>query len=468
MRPSFYDGIYRLTNETIALAPSHNNGSVGYGLDPVGNRLTESSSLSDIPSGASTFNADDELSSESYDANGNVTAAGGKSFTYDSENRLVSMSAGGNSVSMVYDAFGNRVAKTVNGVTTQYLVESDLNPTGYPQVFDELNGSAVVTRTYTYGLQRISENLSPALTGNSTWTPSFYGYDDGGNVRQLTNSTGSVTDSYEYDAYGNHWTVDGSTPNNMLYRGEEWDPDLGLLYLRARYMNPLTGRFLSRDPEDGDFDDPATLHKYLYAGDDPVDQSDPTGRAYAIPAPAPKPLSGFEFALLIGLISIPVAEKSLPPIVCDINTLLSMGALGVRGYSEIAPDFPACSATGTLNAPPPPLPLPLPLPLPWFHPPSPKCDSGDDLHHLLPQQFRSWFAQAPREMNVDSPEFTTCLPRRCHTGSGGVHSNQNGPGTNWNALWEEFIEQNPNASPQQVLNFLAEMEGQFADLLNCP
>ena len=62
---------------------------------------------------------------------------------------------------MIYDAFGNRVAKTVNGVTTQYLVEDDVNPTGYPQVIEELTGpigSGVVTRTYTYGLQRISEN----------------------------------------------------------------------------------------------------------------------------------------------------------------------------------------------------------------------------------------------------------------------------------------------------------------------
>jgi hypothetical protein len=58
---------------------------------------------------------------------------------------------------LAYDAFGNRVAKTVNGVTTRYLVEDDVNPTGYPQVMDELTGG-VVTRTYTYGLQRISQD----------------------------------------------------------------------------------------------------------------------------------------------------------------------------------------------------------------------------------------------------------------------------------------------------------------------
>jgi hypothetical protein len=83
-----YDGIYRLTNEAITSAPSGNNGSVGYGLDPVGNRLTETSSLSGIDSGTFSFNADDELSGESYDQNGNVTAADSKTFTYDSERRV--------------------------------------------------------------------------------------------------------------------------------------------------------------------------------------------------------------------------------------------------------------------------------------------------------------------------------------------------------------------------------------------
>ena len=51
-----------------------------------------------------------------------------------------------------------------------------------------------------------------------------------------------------------------------FYRGEQYDPDLGLYYLRARYMNPVTGRFMSRDPEEGTPLIPATLHKYLYTG----------------------------------------------------------------------------------------------------------------------------------------------------------------------------------------------------------
>jgi RHS repeat-associated protein len=188
----------------------------------------------------------------------------------------MSMTNGSTTATFVYDGDGNRVAKTVGTVTTQYLVD-DLNPTGYPQVVEELVNSAV-TRQYTYGLQRISENLSPTASGNAAWTPSFYGYDGGGNVRQLTNSVGVVTDTYEYDAFGNEVNHTGTTPNNYLYRGEQFDADLGLYCLRARYYNAGTGRFLSRDPENGKHWDPKTLHRYLYAGGDPINAKDPTGR----------------------------------------------------------------------------------------------------------------------------------------------------------------------------------------------
>ena len=56
-----------------------------------------------------------------------------------------------------------------------------------------------VTRTYAYGLQRVSENQK--ISG--TWTPSFYGYDGHGNVRFLTNGSGAVANTYQFDAFGN-------------------------------------------------------------------------------------------------------------------------------------------------------------------------------------------------------------------------------------------------------------------------
>ena len=140
-------------------------------------------------------------------------------------------------MTIVYDGDGNRVSETVAGVTTNYLVDTQ-NATGYAQVIDELQGSTV-TRTYAYGLERISENQ----TISNSWTPSFYGYDGHGSVRQLTSSAGVVTDAYDYDAFGNLSNSTGSTPNNYLFAGEQYDPALSLSYNRARYLNTATGRF---------------------------------------------------------------------------------------------------------------------------------------------------------------------------------------------------------------------------------
>jgi RHS repeat-associated protein len=335
-----YDGIYRLTNETISSDPTNNNGTASYGLDPVGNRLSETTTLTGLDPGTFGYNADDEVSTETYDANGNTLTTGRKTFAYDSENHLTSMNSG--AVTIVYDGDGNRVAKTVSGVTTQYLVD-DLNPTGYSQVVEEVVNGAV-TRQYTYGLQRIGENQ----VVNSTWTPSFYGYDGGGNVRQLTNSAGVITDTYSYDAFGNLTEKTGTTPNNYLYRGEQYDSDLGLYYLRARYYNTGTGRFLSMDPENGIITDPKSLHKYDYAGGNPVNAIDPTGRtAIALPRPCAGALGEYGCIALamttVAVLELPVVQKE---IACSLNKDIDLldGVASDITQPVQAVEFGKCSA----------------------------------------------------------------------------------------------------------------------------
>ena len=143
---------------------------------------------------------------------------------------------------MVYDGDGNRVAETAAGVTTKYLVDT-LNPNDYSQVLDELVSGAA-TKTYTYGLQPISENQ---LSG-STWTPTFYGYDGHGNVRFTTSTAGTVGNTYQFDAFGAPIASTGAIVNTYLYSGERFDSNLNLYHLRARYYNMLTGRFETIDP----------------------------------------------------------------------------------------------------------------------------------------------------------------------------------------------------------------------------
>ncbi len=226
------------------------------------------STLGAVPGGSFSYDNNDRLSVDTYDNNGNTVSSGGITNAYDFENR---MTAHG-SVTIVYDGDGNRVSETAGGVTTKYLMD-DLNPTGLPQVLDEkVSGS--VTRTYAYGLQRVSENQ---LVGG-TWAPSFYGYDGHGNVRLLANKSGTVTDSYDYDAFGMPIRTSGTTANNFRYSGERYDSSVGLYNLRARYYNQATGRFWTMDSYQDTRQNPATLHKYVYTQNNPVNAVDPTGR----------------------------------------------------------------------------------------------------------------------------------------------------------------------------------------------
>jgi len=184
---------------------------------------------------------------------------------------------------MAYDGDGIRVSETAGGVTTKYLVDS-LNPTGYSQVLDEIVNGAV-TKTYTYGLRLITENQ----VSGSTWTPSFYGYDGHGNVRFLTNTSGTVGNTYTLDAFGAQIASTVTTANTYLYSGERFDSNLNLYQLRARFYNMLTGRFETMDPgparsvascgsQADDIVHPGALHKYVYAQNDPVNHIDPSGR----------------------------------------------------------------------------------------------------------------------------------------------------------------------------------------------
>jgi YD repeat-containing protein len=154
------------------------NGSLKCYIDPVGNRKSLLSTLTPITSQTATYNANDQVTANSYDANGNTLAANGKTYIYDSMNRMTKFNGG--AVTVVYDGDGNRVSKTVGGVTTQYLVD-DLNPTGLPQVVEEIAGD-VVQRTYKYGLERISQ------TQVKSGTTSYYGYD--GHDRAMTRHQG--------------------------------------------------------------------------------------------------------------------------------------------------------------------------------------------------------------------------------------------------------------------------------------
>jgi RHS repeat-associated protein len=263
-----YDSLYRLTSEAVSNDPNNHDGTTSYQYDSVGNR--KQLLVNGTTANTYTYDPDDRLGSDQYDADGNTTNSGGTANTYDFENHMTQHGL----VTLVYDGDGNRVSETVGGVTTNYLVDTQ-NPTGYAQVVDELQ-NGTVARTYSFGLDRISETQ----TLNSVLTTSFYGYDGHGSVRQLTSASGAITDTFDYDAFGNIVDQTGSTPNNYLFAGEQYDPALGLYYNRARYLNTTTGRFWSMDAYEGYDQSPLSLHKYLYVANNVPNSKDSSGRDF--------------------------------------------------------------------------------------------------------------------------------------------------------------------------------------------
>jgi RHS repeat-associated protein len=258
-----YDNLWRLTNETIA--GSAVSGSIGYVYDNVGNRLSRSSSVGGIANQTSTYDNDDRLLADGWDPNGNTLSSNGSQYGYDSENRLLSLNA--SQAHYVYDGDGQLVSKTAGGVTTTYLIDSE-NPTGYTQIAEERVGG-VAQKSYVYGPQRITMRDGSGLH--------YYGYDAHSGVRLLLDGSGNVTDTWDYDAFGNVVARTGSTANSFTYRGEQMDSALGLEYLRARWMDPAKGRFATRDPWQGTLQQPSSLNQFMYATDDPLLHPDPAG-----------------------------------------------------------------------------------------------------------------------------------------------------------------------------------------------
>jgi RHS repeat-associated protein len=281
-----YDATYRLTNETIGAPQLSTPATLNYSYDTVGNRVDLLSTLAEIPSTSYGYDLNDRLTSDTYDNNGNTLTAPGFGMAqpdrYDFENRLIERTVSGKTVTITYDGDGNRVAKTVttstNTVTTLFLVDT-LNPTGYAQVLEEhvSTDSQPFALNHVYGFGHTLLSQDQLLNG--VWTVRYHGLDGHGNTRYLTDLIGDITDTYDFDAFGNLIAATGSISNNFLFTSEQSDPDLGLYFLRARYLDPATDRFWTIDELDGAQADPISLHKYLYADANPVSKIDPTGHA---------------------------------------------------------------------------------------------------------------------------------------------------------------------------------------------
>jgi RHS repeat-associated protein len=216
-----------------------------------------------------------------WDAAGHVPNRGARSLRCHHTNRLQQLTEGSQTTQFAYNGDGVRVGKTIGASATDYLL--DLAAT-LPVVISDTDA------VYLYGLDIIAEQLAGAERY-------YYVHDGLGSVRHLVDSTGQIETRYAYDPFGVPLAGNGVS-NPWQFTGEAWDAGVELLYLRARYYQPGTGRFITKDPWPGDLWRPGTLNPYVYVGNNPVNLLDPTGFNNDEPPPQPHIVGRSEWGAL--------------------------------------------------------------------------------------------------------------------------------------------------------------------------
>jgi RHS repeat-associated protein len=193
---------------------------------------------------------------------GNITFDGSNNYTYDSENRIATVSG----VTYLYDGDGNRVQKSNGesywgGLNGEPLLETD-NSGNATNEYVYFNGRQIARRTVAGGLVHytFSDHLRSATV--------------------IADNGGSVQERYDYAPYGElHWSS-GSDSNQYLFTGKKRDSETGDDYFGARYYRNNMGRFVTPDWSATPTPVPyatLSLNLYAYVGNNPVTGLDPDG-----------------------------------------------------------------------------------------------------------------------------------------------------------------------------------------------
>lgn len=246
--------------------------SYSFTLDENGNRTREIASSPVLPAGLIndevSFNYNPQrnrlLSTDSdsftYDNEGQQTHKSGLSYQFDSMHRLIQI---GDNRTYVYDGVGNRIGATRNGVRTEYIYDAAGN------LIAEANASGQITRYYIYG-----NGLTAMVTAGGELY--VYHFDGTGHTVAMTDITRAPVNRYAYSPYGEVLGKQETVPQPFKYAGQvgifaEAD---NLYYMRARYYDSETGRFISEDPAGFG----GGINLFVYAGGNPLVYLDPNGQ----------------------------------------------------------------------------------------------------------------------------------------------------------------------------------------------
>jgi RHS repeat-associated protein len=260
-----FDNASQLSGKTYSLGSTF-LGNLTYAYDLSGERTSVSGNFARVatPSSASTatYNSDNQLTAWggtplSYDPNGNMTSDGAHNYVWDARNQLKQID-GGATASFTYDAFGRRFGKTILGTSTGFLYDGD-------NAVQELSGTTVTANI-------LANTLDEYFARTDAAGVRYFLTDALGGTAALADSGGALQTFYTYEPYGNTTVSGAPTTNSFAYTGREFDAT-GLYFYRARYYNPILGRFISEDP--ARYDDNENFFKY--ASDNPVMYMDPSG-----------------------------------------------------------------------------------------------------------------------------------------------------------------------------------------------
>ena len=231
-----------------------------YEPDGVTPKLKKSPAVSNNPDAVASYIG--ETSYYSYDRSGNLLSDGSATYTYDGFGRTAEVRmANGNSQINRYDAEGLRAEMEENGQLVKFLFNGEREV-----IAEETDGEVI---RYIRGLGIISSDSESART--------YYHYvsDNQGSVRLILTDTVNdrrIRNYYCYDAFGESVISHEDIHNRFRFNGEQYDPVTSQYYLRARFYNPVIGRFTQEDTYYGD-----GLNLYEYCRNNPIFYRDPSG-----------------------------------------------------------------------------------------------------------------------------------------------------------------------------------------------